>query len=386
MTILLALCLALALLPALIFAANLGAYRPPPRGERPGNAPGISVLIPARNEERVIGDAMRSVLADRTVDLEVLILDDHSDDATASVVAEAASLDPRVRLIPGPDLPAGWNGKQHACWTLARLASHPVLVFLDADVRLAPDALGRMAVFLEESGADLASGIPHQETPGWMEKLLIPLIHFVMLGFMPIPSMRRTRMPSLSAGCGQLFVARRDSYFRAGGHAAIRWTRHDGIKLPRLFRAEGLKIDLFDATDLADCRMYRSAREVWNGLAKNADEALAAPRLIVPMTTILLVGQVLPFLLVAPAVMGVPQPWTAFQRCLLAVALCAAWLPRFAAAVRFRLPIAGAILHPLGVSLLVAVQWYAFIRNLLGRPTAWKGRPQPTPRTPETVG
>jgi hypothetical protein len=386
MTILLFACLAFALLPALIFAANLGAYRPPPRGHRTAGVPGLSVLIPARNEERVIGDAVRSVLADRTVDLEVLVLDDHSDDATAAIVEEVASLDPRVRLIPGPELPAGWCGKPHACWTLARLARHPVLVFLDADVRLAPDALGRMAAFLESSGADLASGIPRQETQGLMEKLLIPLIHFIMLGFMPIPSMRRTRMPSLSAGCGQLFVARRDPYFRAGGHAAIRSTRHDGIKLPRLFRAAGLRIDLFDATDLAECRMYRSAREVWDGLAKNADEALAAPRLIVPMTIILLVGQVLPFLLVALAVLGVPRPWTALQWSLLAAALGAAWLPRFAAARRFRLPIAGAILHPLGVSLLVAVQWYAFLCNLLGRPPAWKGRPQPTRHTPKTAG
>jgi hypothetical protein len=219
-----------------------------------------------------------------------------------------------------------------------------------------------------------------------MEKLLIPLIHFVMLGFMPIPSMRRTKMPSLSAGCGQLFVARRDPYFRAGGHAAVRSTRHDGIKLPRLFRAAGLRIDLFDATDLAECRMYRSPREVWDGLAKNADEALAAPRLIVPMTIILLVGQVVPFLLVVPAVLGIPRPWTALQGALLAAALGAAWLPRFVAARRFRLPIAGAILHPLGISLLVAVQWYAFLRNLLGRPTAWKGRPQPASHAPKTAG
>ena len=95
------------------------------------------------------------------------------------------------------------------------------------------------------------------------------------------------------------------------------------------------------------------------------------------MTTILIVGQVLPFLLLLPAVSGWPSPWGAVQWSLLVCSLCAAWLPRFAAAARFRLSPTGAILHPLGVFLLVSIQWYALLRNLLGRPTVWKGRPQP---------
>jgi hypothetical protein len=144
-----------------------------------------------------------------------------------------------------------------------------------------------------------------------------------------------------------------------------------------LFRAAGLRIDLFDATDVAHCRMYHSARDVWTGLAKNADEALAAPRLIVPMTIIMLGGQVLPFLLIAPAILGWPAPWSPARLGVLAAAVGAAWLPRFAAVARFRLPLMSAILHPLGVLTLAAVQWYALIRNLLGRPTAWKGRPRP---------
>ena len=385
MTLLLIACLALALVPALVFLVNLDAYRPPPTGDPAGARRPLSVLIPARDEERVIGAALRSVLANAGVDFEVLVLDDHSKDATAAIVESVAYCDDRVRLISGGPLPPGWCGKQHACWTLGEEARHPMMVFIDADVRLAPDALARMSAFMEATGADLASGIPHQETHGLLEKLLIPLIHFIMLGFMPIPSMRRTRMPSLSAGCGQLFIARRGPYLRAGGHAAIRSSRHDGIKLPRLFRAAGFKIDLFDATDVAECRMYRSAGEVWSGLAKNAGEALAAPRLIVPMTAILILGQVLPFVLLVPAVSGRPQPWYAVQWALLVCSLCAAWLPRFAAAARFRLSLTGAFLHPVGVFLLVTIQWYAFLRNLLGRPTSWKGRPEPIARNRSTV-
>ena len=283
--------LPLALVPAIWFQRNLRAYAAPAPLDQVLDLPAVSVLIPARNEEAGIGPAVRAALESRGVALEIVVLDDHSEDATADVVNRIASTDRRVRLVHAPELPEGWCGKQHACWVLAHEARNPLLVFLDADVRLAPDALGRMAVFLHASEADLASGIPHQETVGLLEKLLIPLIHFILLGFLPLHVMRRATQPQYGAGCGQLFITTRAAYEQAGGHAAIRTTLHDGIKLPRAYRTAGLRTDLFDATDLAECRMYQSAGAVWNGLAKNAGEALGSPKLIVPMTLLLLGGR-----------------------------------------------------------------------------------------------
>ncbi|AMV39153.1 glycosyltransferase family 2 protein [Planctomyces sp. SH-PL62] len=372
MTPLLLACLALAIPPTILFATNLKAYRLLPQPQPAAQA--VSVLIPARNEESSIGRAVESVLANVGCSFEVLVLDDRSEDATADVVRALERRDDRVRLIEGEGPPPGWCGKQRACWQLANEARNDLFLFLDADVRLAPDALARMVRFMTESGVDLASGIPRQETVGLMERLLIPLIHFVMLGFMPIASMRRTRLPSLSAGCGQLFIARREGYFQAGGHAAIRESLHDGIKLPRLFRAAGLRNDLFDATDAAECRMYRTAGEVWMGLSKNAGEALASPGLIVPMSIILLGGQVAPFALAAAAAGGWPRPWTAFEKVMVVAAVGVAWAPRLVSVGRFRQSLVGALLHPVGVSLLVAIQWYALVRKALGQPNRWKGR------------
>src|SRR5205807_74198 len=126
--------------------------------------------------------------------------------------------------------------------------------------------------FLEKSGAALVSGIPRQETGTFFERLLIPLIHFILLGFLPMKRMRSTRKPAYAAGCGQLFLARRMAYDAMGGHAIIRSSLHDGLTLPRAFRRAGFQTDLCDATDLATCRMYCGAGEVWHGLAKNATE------------------------------------------------------------------------------------------------------------------
>lgn len=376
--------LVLAAIPAVLFGVNLLLYRRTP-GAAPSNPPAsLSVLIPARNEERNIRSTLEAALASRDVQIEVVVLDDHSTDQTAAIVSAFAARDSRVRLESAPPLPPGWCGKQHACHRLAGLARHPWLVFIDADVRLAPDALARMAQFMQaRPHVALASGVPRQELATFSERLLLPLIHFILLGFLPMPLMRRTKLPGFSAGCGQLFIAPREAYFAAGGHAAIRATLHDGVKLPRAFRRAGLATDLFDATDLATCRMYHTNRETWRGLGKNATEGLAAPGTILPMTALLLGGQALPFALLACA------PWLSPGA--LAVTIAAAILalaPRLVAMRRFRQPPDSALLHPFGVLALLAIQWLALAAKLAGQPMQWKGRayaPGPASAKPATA-
>lgn len=354
------LALGLAAVLALLFVKNLAAYRAPVFD---GKSRAVSVLIPARNEERSIRAAVESALANRDAVFEIVVLDDHSTDATCEIVREISARDPRVKLHQAPPLPAGWNGKQHACHQLAEIAKHPTLIFMDADVRLSTDAVSRVASFLGNSGAALASGVPRQEFSCALDSLLVPFVHFVLLGFLPMERMRRTRDPRFAAGCGQLFVADAAAYHRAGGHAAIRGSAHDGITLPRAFRQAGFLTDLFDATDVAVCRMYETNRTTWDGLTKNATEGLAAPGRIVPFTVLLLGGHVLPFVLlvVSPGVLS-------------GLAAALSLLPRFVAVRKFHAPISSALLHPLGIVVLLAAQWFAFGRALAGRPATWKGR------------
>ncbi len=359
--------LAFAALPALLYFRNVALFRPP---NETTQAFSISVLIPARNEEAGIADCVESVLANRGVELECIVLDDGSTDRTAAIVRAIAERDGRVRLASPPPLPADWSGKQHACHQLAKLATQPILAFLDADVRLSPDALARMAAFRESSAAALVSGFPRQETGTFLEKLVIPLIHFLLLGFLPFSQMRKKTLPGLGAGCGQWFLTTRETYDAVGGHShpRVRTSFHDGLQLPRAYRECGLMTDLCDVTDLATCRMYRSAGQVWNGLAKNAREGLAAPKLILFGTTMLLCGQVLPFALL---------PFTAWSTPAAILALA----PRLHAAVRFRQSWLGALLHPFGILALLGIQWYATARALAGRPIGWKGRDKPADST-----
>ena len=377
--------LALAAVPTTLLLWNLILYRPaPPLADSPlapgtpeslgaeGRGRSVSILIPARDEEEGIAECVRAAAASRGVRAEVIVLDDHSRDATHARVRELAVQDPRIRLERGAELPPGWSGKQFACQQLSQQARFPLLLFLDADVRLQPTAVARMVQFLEASDVDLISGFPRQRVTNWLDGLLIPLIHFILLGFLPLVGMRHTNWPAFAAGCGQLFLVRRTAYERVGGHAQVRQSLHDGIQLPRAFRRAGATTDLFDATDLAVCRMYTSAGDTWRGLAKNAVEGLAAPRLILLATVVLLGGQVLPFLACSWGALSGGWPtsvWIVFG-----VAVALAYLPRWIGVFRFRQPVASAWLHPLGVLVFLTLQWFALLRWVLGRPADWKGR------------
>lgn len=403
-----------AIWPALLFTVNLRRYRAP-ESFAGAQRLSVSVLIPARNEEANIAEAIRCVLASRGIDLEVLALDDNSTDRTADIVRALALAEPRLRLVEGRDLPTGWNGKQYACWTLANEASKRLLVFLDADVRIAPELLSRIAAFRLDQGVSLVSGFPRLVTVTWLEKLLLPLIHFVLLGFLPMGVMRKTTAPSAAAGCGQFMFVERDAYFTSGGHNAIRETMHDGLLLPRVLRRAGYGTDLADITSLASVRMYDSAAKVWSGLAKNATEGIATAGKIVPLSLILLLGQVVPaflalyLIVVVPLLFlngytgatlskpllraGVPfldslftlahggtavhfTPLHTFAAAfgVLCVALVCNFMPRLLAVRRFRQPLSSALLHPVGILILLMLQWYALARKLFGRPVGWRQR------------
>ena len=346
-----------AALPAILFLRNLRAFRAPAGRD---HSVKVSVLIPARDEELNIAAAVHAALANP--DAQVLVLDDHSSDRTYEIVAEIAAREPRVRVLRGKPLPEGWLGKNFACAQLAAAASNPLLLFADADVRLAPTATAELTHALGASGADLVSGVPRQEVRTFSEQLLIPLIHFVLLGFLPIDRMRRSNHPAYATACGQLMMVDRAAYEAAGGHRSIRASVHDGLSLPKAFRVAGRRTDLVDATSLASCRMYRRDVDVWRGLSKNTHEGLGAPARILPFSILLIGGQMLPFALLATGM------WQAFAGAALA------FLPRVIALRKFDQPLLGLLLHPVAVLALLAIQWAGLVRFISGTPTGWKGR------------
>ncbi|MEY4181484.1 MAG: hypothetical protein RLZZ217_110 [Planctomycetota bacterium] len=355
-------------------ASNLRLYTRTLRGDRPSRAGGdpvVSVCIPARNEEPNIEACVRSVLAGTDVPVEVLVYDDQSTDATPAILARLVAEDPRVRVVPTQALPAGWNGKQWGCERMGRAARGAWVLFTDADVRFEPDCVARTLARAESLGADLLSTVPRQLTGSWAEHAVIPLISFVLLSYLPMGRMRSTTSPAASGACGQFILARREAWLASGGHAAFRASMHDGIKMPRAFRAAGFRTDLFDGSDLVRCRMYRGFGQVWRGFAKNAYEGLGSPILLGFVTLLHGCAVLLPWVTIVLWLLGVAMapwiPWVA------ALTLLAGFAQRVVLARRFEHPWASVLLHPVGILMLTLIQWHSLVLHLTGR-RAWKGR------------
>lgn len=365
-------CLIMALIPFCLAVINLLLYRPL-RAARPDASMAMSVLIPARNEAGRITPVLEAAMRNAGKQTEIIIGDDGSTDTTAEIVQEFANSDPRIRLIAiNRDEDDGWAGKNLACFQLAGAASHDLLVFIDADVILADDALQRLADhFATRTDTALLSGFPRQIIGTFWEAMLIPLIHFLLLGFLPFIGVRLTRHPMFGTACGQLVAVRRAVYFAVDGHQSFKSFLHDGLHLPRKLRAAGYRTDLADFTDLAATRMYENTPDLRAGLKKNAHEAMATPVGLPVWTAILVLGQVLPIILVLVLLLVDPTG-KALTYALVATAL--GFALRGLMALMFRQPALGVLLHPFGVAALLQLQWSALLNRRRGGKVMWKGR------------
>jgi hypothetical protein len=251
---------------------NALLLRRPPREAVTGER--VAVLLPLRDEAARVTPCLTALLGQRGVpDLTIHVLDDGSTDATAEVVQSVAG--DKVRLHTGGPLPAGWLGKPYACHQLAAAAGDAdVLVFVDADVVLAPGAIAAAVTLLRRTGVTLLSPYPKIVGAG---RLVQPLLQWSWLTFLPLRAMERSPRPSLAAAGGQWLVTDRAGYRRAGGHAAVRDDVLEDIGLARAVKRSGGRIALADGSHLATCRMYDSWAELTGGYTKSLWASFGSP-------------------------------------------------------------------------------------------------------------
>jgi hypothetical protein len=355
---------------AAICLRNLAAFRLAPPA--PADPPPLSILIPARDEAASIERAVRAACAQTATAVEVVALDDGSADDTPRILARLSSELPRLRVVSGEPMPPGWAGKAWACWQLAsRHARHGWLLFVDADVRLRPDAAARALAAARAAGAEFVSAFPRQVLGSAAEALIVPLIYLVLLMYLPVWLVRRHPMPALSAGCGQFMLVRRDAYLAAGGHRAVRGTLHDGLMLARRMKAAGFAVGLFDGRDVACCRMYSGLRATWQGFARNAYEALGS----FPVLTVMVVSNgaffvlpsvVGPLLLVTGGLSPAAAAWSGSLALALGV--------RAALAARFGAPWWTVPATPVAVLLMIGIQLNSYLNARTGRSVVWRAR------------
>jgi Glycosyl transferase family 2 len=331
----------------------------------------VSVLLPLRDEAGRVEPTLRSLLAQRGLDrLEIVVLDDGSSDGTADVVRGIVADDPRVRLLDGGSAPPpdGWLGKPWACARLADAATGTVLVFVDADVVLEPDAIAGTVALLRDAGLDLVSPYPRQLAVTPVERLVQPLVVWSWLTTLPLGAVEGSPRPSLAAANGQLLAVDTAAYRIVGGHGAVRREVLEDIALLRAFKRIGFRGCPADGSDIASCRMYEGAAEVVAGYTKSLWSAFGSAPGAAAVTGLLGLAYVVPPVLAVTS--GDPRTR-------------ATGLGGYAAAVLGRVLVArrtgerawpDALAHPASIAAFGALTLTSLRRHRRGSLT-WKGRP-----------
>lgn len=331
----------------------------------------ISVLIPARNEAGSIGPTVEKILNQSYPRLELLILDDHSQDGTGRAAREAARGDERVMIHGGGPIPSGWLAKNWACHQIAARASGDILIFTDADVRWERTALAALLCEIERSSADMLAVMPTQKTVTWPERLCVPLMALAIHAYLPVIAVHRTKYPLLAAANGQCIAFRRAAYDRLGGHAAVRGDILDDIGLARQVKRAGLSLRVVEAEGLISCRMYCNWRTVREGFAKNILAGFGGGAGLFASTLFHWVVFLVPWGLFSLGFAGPNVPAHPYWSGLLC---CAGLLIRGFTAWRTGQRVVDALFLPISVLLMTAVAaqslWWQF---RLGGPL-WKGR------------
>jgi glycosyltransferase involved in cell wall biosynthesis len=232
----------------------------------------VSVLIPARNEEKNIGHLLNELISNDYQNIEILVFNDQSTDKTAEIVSDFAQKDARVKLINSEGLPEGWLGKNHACHSLSKLANGRYLLFLDSDVRIGNGIIRQTSTFSEKHKLGLLSIFPRQIMVSAGEKAAVPLMHFILLTLLPLILVRKTGFSSLAAANGQFMLFNSNIYRKTFPHEKMKNDKVEDIKIARYFKNEGIKIACITGKESVSCRMYSGFSESVHGFSKNVTQ------------------------------------------------------------------------------------------------------------------
>lgn len=359
----------LALVTLLISVINLVSW---PRGRDGARLLGatVSVLIPARNEERNIEQCVRSVFAALPDVFEVLVYDDQSTDQTPQLLAALCAEFPTLRVVPGIPLPSDWIGKPHACARLASESRGAMLVFTDADVTFLAGGLDRLGELFERYRADVVTAVPHQVMGSPVERLILPLLHLTYLSFLPQFLVYRSRDVRFLAANGQLLAMRRATYEAIGGFERVRSEIVDDMAICRNAKVSGARVVFADGDNLASCRMYATPRDVWRGFSKNLYEGIGGTVVALLLVIALyLTTFVLPWFALAASLALDINAWLAPA----AIGVAAHLAQRTMQAIRHRQPAASVLLHIASIFVFVALainSWWWTRTNQV----QWSGR------------
>jgi len=258
----------------------------------------VSIVIPARNEERNIERTVRAMLAQTYAPLEVIVVDDRSTDRTGEILSEIAKEDSRLVIVDGEETPPDWLGKPWACHQGSRIARGELLLIVDADVHYAPEAIASIVAYMEaHPEVAMTAVFPHFELVGFWEHVAMPMLAITAFMFMPTWLSNRTTIVAFGIGGGTGNMIRRRDFDDIGGYTALHNAVVDDVGMAQQLRAHGKRTHGLMANELVSLRMYHGAREIIDGFTKNVFTAFGGFFAMLTMLPMMIVFHFVPYVL-----------------------------------------------------------------------------------------
>lgn len=229
----------------------------------------VSVLIPMRNEESNITECLKSVNNQSYNNFEIFVLDDHSVDSSIEKVKSIQKQSSKIRLLHGEELPSGWLGKNWACHQLSLQATGEYLLFIDADVTITNKVVQSAIGMMKKYNLSMLTVFPSQKIDNWRVRLIIPMMNWLLLSFLPIRKVFTSGKKSFVAANGQFILFNREAYEKIGGHNAVKSKVVEDMELARLIKGNNYKMMTLLGGDHISCKMYSKFTEAFNGFSKN---------------------------------------------------------------------------------------------------------------------
>ena len=359
------------------FLFNQYLYKDISNFELPGkikdDPPLVSVLIPARNEEKNINKCIKAFIKQDYPNFEIVVLDDNSSDDTYNIVKKLSKQNKNIRIFKGKPLPPGWLGKSYACHQLSSYAKGDYFIFTDADTYHHPNSISSSIAALLNNNLDSLCPFPRQIMVTIHERMTISFINFAILIFMPLALIRKSRNPLFCTGVGQYLLFKRETYFGMGGHAAVKGKILEDVHITKKTKEMGYSYMIFDGRKIISCRMYRNFRQVLTGYSRFLfsafDYNIYMMSIVLILVTLIFL---MPYIFFPLGLIIYHWPREILLSIIAQIGIVS--LIRLINALRFKEKIFDILLSPLSIVYLILMAFNSFFQSKFGNGIYWKGR------------
>jgi len=327
----------------------------------------LSILIPARNEEKNIKNCIDSIIATNKNYKEILVYDDHSTDSTNKEIKKIIQTNKKVKIAKTHRLKKGWIGKSFACYQLAKQSSSEWIVFVDADT-IIKEELSQLIDYSKENKLTMLSAWPKIEMQSVAEKIFMPLLNFIVFTTCPMLISKKRNSDNLALAHGACILFEKTTYFKLGGHDLVKNDLFEDTRLARIFRQKGEKNYCINGSNIISVKMYDSFNSIWNGFKKNYYPSFSKDSSFFLFQTIFITSY-----FISPIIYAVSF-FMDYKQNLSIILFCLNFVPIILIKIKFNYNFLSIFTHPFGILIMFVLGMNSFKSMKFGKGVDWKER------------